>query len=813
MARRPEKMDKERLQAILRDEVRKATGAVGGELSQNRLNAMKYYNGDPFGDEDNGSKVISTDVRDTVESLMPEFVEIFAGGDKVVEFEPQGAEDEQAAVQATDYVNYIWRSDVDGFGIIHDLIKDALLQKTGYGKAWWDQKEIKKRSVLTGLTTMQLTELGNDPTVEIIEHTEGPPPPEVMMNPEVMAGIPDGLLHDVTIIRTDNAGKVNAVCIPPEEFLRSRGATSLDDCRFLCHRYKRTVSDLIEDGYDPEVVYELAGSGDDASWLQEQQARDTEDINWPDSGDSADPAMRELMFYEICVRVDYDGDGIAEWRNVCAAGSALEILHNEEIEDHIFFDMKAIRLSHSADGLSVYDLVADIQRIKSTIWRQLLNNMYNVNNARTAISAKVNLDDYLANRIGGAVRIDTDGREALGNHIHPLTTVPIIHHAMPLLEFADVVKEKRSGVTSYNQGLDADSLNKTATGIERILGQAQKRMLLMARVMAETGFKQIFRKILKLVVNHQEKSRVIRLRNEWVPMDPRSWNVDMDCTTNVGLGHGSKDQQVMFMQLLLKIQSEIVMLQGGPTGPLVNLETVHATLAKLTTAMGIKNTDAHFLPPPKEGGYQMPAPPPNPEMQKAELQAKSDEQKLMADKEKHQADLEAQKQTNAQQMQFEGAKADQEMELKRQEMALKFELEKVKLQLADKQADQKHQSEQAGFEASNKDAEFNRQMQMIEAQGDGTPENKILAVEEMRKKFGEERGIAEQGLEQGRMVAEQALQAVQQVAQQVAALAQQAQATQQQPAVERKVIEIVPGSIRRNARGDIVGAETVTRAA
>ena len=804
MARRPEKMDKDRLRSILRDEVRKATGAVGGELSTNRVKALQYYNGDPFGNEVDGrSKVVSTDVRDTVESLMPEFVEIFGGGDRVVEFEPVGKEDEEIAAQATDYVNHIWMRDIDGFGVTHDLIKDALLQKTGFAKIWWDEREVRKREVLTGLTILQLNELAADESVEIIEHSEEP-----AIDPMLAQMLPDGMIHEATIIRTDKFGKVNAVCIPPEEFLRSRGATGLDDARFLCHRYKRTVSDLIEEGYDRETVLALAG-GDDVDWLTEVQARDLDGTNWPEGDDSDDPAMREVLVYEIYIKVDYNGDGIAEWRNVCAGGTGLEILHNEEVDDHPFVTMTAIRLSHNFDGLSVYDLVADIQMIKSTIWRQLLDNMYQVNNARSAVSAKVNLDDYLANRVASVVRVDTDGREALGNHIHPIVTQPILQHGMPLLQFADEVKEKRSGSTAYNQGLDSDSLNKTATGIERILGQAQKRMLLMARVMAETGFKQIFRKILKLVISHQEKSRIIRLRNDWVPMDPRSWNADMDCTTNVGLGYGSKDQQVMFMRMLLEIQAQIVQFQGGIGGPLVDLDKVHATLEKLTTAMGIKNTDAHFNAPPKEG-YQLPEPKPDPEAQKAQAQMQMDQQKMQF-----------QAQTEQQRLLFDGAKADKELEQKEREATLKFELEKYKADLAHALSVQAHQSDmamrreqmQVDRQAREQDAGFSREMKLIESQYTDSPDDRISAVERLRERFAEEKGIATQGLEEARALAQEAVQAVntaaQQAVQQVAIIAQQAI----QPAIERKVVEIVPGSIRRNAAGDIIGAETVTRAA
>jgi len=650
-----EEMPERVLRSIVEEEIRSSVGFVGGDVSEERRRAMDYYLGDPFGNEqEDRSQVVSTDVQDTIESVMPEMMEIFAAGDKVVTFKPVGPEDVDTAQQATDYCNYIWQQDNPGFEITHDWVKDGLLQKNGMIKIYWEENVESKRETLERINSLALQELMNDPEVEIVEHEEYP-----VEDMAVLPYAPDGILHDLSLIRTRKNGKVTIDPVPPEEFLIARRAVSLDrEAPFTCHKTKKTASDLLRMGYDAETVNSIP-SHDDQDYNEERVSR-FDDDEWPELDDSLDPSMREIWLYECYLKVDFDGDGIAEMRQVTVAGPGYKVLENEPVDDHPFAFLTPIKMPHKFFGRSLADLTMDVQLIKSTIQRQLLDNMYLVNNARTAIGNKVDIDDFLVRRPGGAVRVDTDQAD-VGGHLVEMQTSPLSHHAFPLLEYFDTIRESRTGVTRLGQGLDPDALNSTARGMNMMLGRTQKRLLLIARTMAELGFRVAFRKILKLVVNRQDRARVIRLRNEWVEIDPRSWNAEMDVTISVGLGYGTKEDQTLMLERLLMKQMEIVQMQGGVQGPLVGLKEAYNTLEKWVNAMGIRDVASHFRDPPED--YQPPEPPPDPKMIEVQQKGQLEGQKLQLESQKLQ--LEGQKlQLEAQSAQAEQAQKDEELRLK-----------------------------------------------------------------------------------------------------------------------------------------------------
>jgi len=223
-----------------------------------------------------------------------------------------------------------------------------------------------------------------------------------------------------------------------------------------------------------------------------------------------------------------------------------------------------------------------------------------------------------------------------------LDTPLVAAQAFPMLEYIDGVREDRTGVTRYTQGLDADTLNKTATGINQIMTAAQQRVELIARVFAETGVKDLFRKILELVNRHQSAPRIIRLRNRWVPMDPREWNTQMDISISVGLGTGNKDQMLMHLRNLLDIQVQAIRMQGGVDGPLVRLENVYSTLAKLVENAGLKSADTYFTDPTQRPAAPPPppaTPPPDPALAAVQQQARIDAARLAFDRQRAAADL------------------------------------------------------------------------------------------------------------------------------------------------------------------------------
>lgn len=728
------------LRAMVRQEIGDAISHIGGEISTDRQRALEYYMGEPFGNErDDRSSVVMTEVQDAIESVMPDMIEIFTG-EQVVRFEPANEEDEEFAAQATDYVNFIWNTDNNGYSIIHDWIKDALIQRLGVIKIDWDSSEKTRKYSYTKLPWPELQRLQNEEGVTVLNHTlsdmdeerdqetaepddeddmqpgraptetqgfpprapmEAPPgmPPQGGMQqppgmPPMMPGVSamapvsaldSGMQYfDVEVERVTSYGRVDISPVPPEEFLIARRTVSLETAPFLCHRVRKTISDLIEEGFDPDELEDIP-SHDEAEFSEERNSRfEDEDYS---TNDSNDPQMREIWLYESYVRADVDGDGIAEWRLVRSAGSQYKLLSDPEtgdtsveVDDHPFVAITPIKMPHKLFGRSMADLVMDIQFIKSTVARQLLDNMYFANNGRNAVSKKVRLDDILTNRPGGAVRVNTDNADVAG-HISPVQSAPLGGHAFPMLEWLDGMRETRTGVTRYNQGTDGASLNKTATGISQILGRAQKRIAFIARTFAETGFRAAYKRTLHLVVAHQDRARTIRIRNKWVEMDPRSWNADMDVVIQVGLSAASKETQYAMAMGIIQMQERVVQFQGGVDGPLVTLNNIYHALDKATSSAGFKDTGAFFSDPedPKMiQAMQQKPPKPDPEMAKAQAELQMQQAKAQSDAQIAQQKAQSDAQLAQQKAQMDAMRSQSEMQMKQAEAQAEVELDRWK---------------------------------------------------------------------------------------------------------------------------------------
>ncbi len=632
MAETPaKKLDDDDVIAICQAEIAGSLGFLDGKLAETRLKSLRYYNAEPYGNEiDGSSQIVTTEVRDTVESIMPSLMKIFLSGDKVAQFDPTGPEDEQVADQATDYANYIFTKDNPGFMILETAFRDALIQKVGIVKLYWDAAEDIARETYRGLSEEELQQLLAPDEVEPVALSAYP---GTMLQRDPAAGeISPGpvTLHDVVVRRTRPTGRVRIVNVPPEEFLISRRAGGLEDAGFVGHRVKRTASELLEMGYERGLVDDLPDS-DAADFNPERIER----FRAEDEGDFAgrtalDPSAREIWVTECYIRMDCDGDGLAELRKITLAGDpASHLLDNEEIDSLPFRYWTPLPQPHKFHGLSIADLTMDLQLTQSTVLRQLLDNMYRVNNGRFAISDAVNVEDMMTVRPGGLVRMTKPGTPP-GGQIMPLETPGLGSYAYPLLEYLDGRQETRTGVTRYNQGLDANSLNKTASGINVITGYAQLRQELIARNAAEMLVAGIFKSILELICKHQAEPRIIQLRNQWVPMNPREWNDQMNVTVTVGLGTGNKDQQLAHLMTVLQIQQQAVGYQGGASGPLVTLPNIYNTVKRICENAGLKTADPYFTDPksaapagPGSGG----PPPPDPHAMAAQAKAQADRQR------------------------------------------------------------------------------------------------------------------------------------------------------------------------------------------
>ena len=660
MAKKKIKTSDPELRQILSGQIQNALGYLGGQLSQSRRKSIEYYLGDKLGTEIDGrSQVVSTDVADTVESILPNLLRVFTASDKVVRCEPVTGEDVPLAEQATAYLNHVFYKDNNGFQLLYNFFKDALIEKNGFLKIYYDENEKVEFETYKKLSSDQYDSLLDDTKDEIevveqeeMEDEEAKEQFEESLKAMEMQGLdvsaveePDFTLYNLKIKRIKKDGKIKIESIPPEEFLIDRSAKSIEDADFVAHKVLMTRSQIIEMGFDEEEVMELPASNLDI-YNNEEIVR-TRNIDEYPIDTPTDKSTEKVLIYESYVKYDYDGDGIAELRKIVSAGDdGYSILSNEPFDSAPFVTITPIPMPHRFYGRSISELVEDIQLMKSTVMRQLLDNMYLTNNNRVAImDGMVNMDDLLTTRPGGVVRTKQPPSQVM----QPLQAQPISEQAFPLLSYLDSVREVRTGISKQVQGLDPDTLNaKTATGVNALMTQTQMRSELIARIFAETGVKDLFRKIFELMVKYQDKERIIMLNNQYVPVKPTEWKDKFNISIVVGLGTGSKEQQILILNNILERQLQAFNLQGGKEMPMVTLKNIYNTLSKIIENAGLKNVESYFVNP--DIGKQLmqpPAPPPLTPIEKIEFtRIASEEKRKIADLELKYKELEQKRQAD-----------------------------------------------------------------------------------------------------------------------------------------------------------------------
>ena len=623
-------------------------------LADQRANALTYYERQPFGNEVEGeSQVVSSDVFDTVEGMLPHLLRTFTASDDVVEFEPNGREDEEQAKQQTEVANYVFYRQNNGFLISYEWFKDALIQNNGIVKYWWDTRQTIAKEEYRGLSDDQFEKLmkgEGGAEVELLEHelvadetaqeqreeevkqtiaammqeaAQKQIPPEIaeQKRMEIIAAseaAPIPPLHDVKVRITKQVEKVCIETVPPEEFgiATTQKCVSIQNATFCYHRTSKTISELREMGV-PEDVLERAGSA--AS--DDQQLNTTVEVmareRFIDQVVVTPPAPEEsqktILVTDCFYRVDLDGDGIAELRHIIKVGQAI---WTADECDHINFAcITPIIMPHTWVGMSAAELVMADQFTKSVIIRQMLNNLYLTNNPRKTVlssasgNLQANLDDLMNSRIGGIIR------EYQPNAVRNEETPFVAAAAFPMLEYIDRQKETRTSVTPYSQGTAADSLNKTARGIHLIQQAGQQRIDLIARIFAETGVKDLMRGITYMLAKYSTKAMTVRLRGKWVEVDPRDWKTQFDMRINVGLGTGNKDMQLQHLNAIEMAQIELI--KAG-RGYLVTDENIWTLYRKKAEALGFKDPDMFVTDP---ATVEKPPPQPNPDLVKIEAEA------------------------------------------------------------------------------------------------------------------------------------------------------------------------------------------------
>lgn len=739
-------MDDDKLKALLSQEISSALTYDDTELSQKRTRALEYYRGE-MNDTPamtGRSSVVSKDVADTIGWMLPGIIRVFMASDRMAIYEPERPGDEAFAKQATDYANYVFLKDNAGYRIMWDATHDSLLLGNGVVKHWWDDKEECEYSEHSGLTEEQIAILQQDQYAEVVAQKEGEP--QIIMVPGPTGQMIEMPIQtfDVKVKRVVTSGRLKVECIEPEDFLLDRDATQIEKARFCAHRRDTTRSDLIEMGFDKELVEGLPA--DRFSSIREEKLSRDENAR-VFTNNVGDESMLQVELFECYVKADIDGDGIAETIRAFYAGAAGtgELLDWEVWDDDVpFSDIPCEPIPHRWDARSIADDTNDIQRVKTVITRQFLDNTYWVNNPMNTAeeNSVINPETLRSPRFGATVYHKKGSLPPA-----PMIVPYIGDKALLALQHFDQVREMRTGVSRSTMALDPESLsNQTATAANNTKDAAYSQIELIARNQAELGWRRVFRQILKLIVKHQDRPRTIRLRDTWVEMDPRSWNSNMDVTINIGLGTGSRDRDMAMLNQILNVQIAMTdrLAQGGFAAQALEMvPKINMTATKLAESAGIKNPDQFYLDIKPEMLEQMKAqasqPKPDPAVMKIQADAQLKQQELQMRGQELQVSAEIDRQADErkagiEQVQAQADIATEERKLNGEMMLAqqKFEFEKelalmefgMKQRLAEQEmafkAEQHRQQMEAGvFKTMQSQEAHQQKMESSQAKGDG----------------------------------------------------------------------------------------------
>ena len=659
-------LEKEDIEAIAADAVSDAISFVESEIAEDRIKAQRYFDGDvDIGEEEGRSKVVATKVRDTVRAIKPSLMRVFLSHDKPVEYIPKGPEDVQAAEQATEFMHYTFQEH-NGYKVISDAFHDALIKKCGVVKVYWDDYEEQETFTFKDLNEMEYQVVVSDPGIEVLEETR-----RVEMTKDQQGVDVEQPQYDLVVARYEEMGKLCIESVPPEEFFVDRDAKNIDDAYAVVHRTEMRLGDLIGMGYDYEEIEDLTGlqNSDSFSEVEEFERRGYE---VSEADQYRDPSMKLVAVTEVYMRMDIQGTGVPTLQKITLGGASNKLLDVMAC-NHIPFAVFEIDPEpHTFYGRSIPDLIMDDQDAATAMMRGVLDNVALTNSPRLEIlDSAVNIDDLLNNEIGSIVRVKQGGA------IQPLAVPFVASQTLGALQYMDQEIENKTGVTKASTGLSPDALQSTTAAAVQATIQAQAGQIeVMARNLAEGGMRQLFSLMLKIMHENVEEEQMMRLQGaDYVPVDPRSWNVSMDIGVNVGLGTGREEQKLAALNQAFQTQ-QAIMQQLGPGNPMVTLTQIRNTIADMLALSGVRNSTRYFNPMNPQIEQQMmqqqaqqaqaqQGPPPDPQAQ-AFLQA--EQMKTQAKMQSDMAKLQTQNQREQFKLQLDAQKAAMADDLERDKM-------------------------------------------------------------------------------------------------------------------------------------------------
>tara|TARA_R110000764_G_scaffold35303_2_gene78918 strand:+ start:2181 stop:4304 length:2124 start_codon:yes stop_codon:yes gene_type:complete len=568
-----------------------------GEFSADNTKYLAAYLGNKTGEFSaipNQSSVVSTDIADVVEADMPSLARIFLGSGDVVTFQPntESKVEIQEAEEKTKYVNWIVRSQPESFNIIHNWLKDAEIQKNGVVKYFIEEQKEVEMVEYEGVDAEEVQ--------GIIESLKGSKVDKVKVEVseqeevEVMGATPnDAATFDIKFRVTTEKQKVCILNVPPELFLITRNARSLDDAELVGDRVRKTRGELLSEGFDRELIEQL-------STVDEEDNRNSnlDTIRNQDQGGSNydntinNWASQTVEISDLYVKVDFDGDGIAERRHIMLSGN--KVLINEYFNHVPYASLSAILMPHKAIGRSRAEITYPYQLQKTALQRGINDNIYMVNNPRNVVHPDVDLDDMLTVRTNGVIRLEEDTQILPGNAVFPLSIPYIGQQALQVIQYVDSTRAQATGSLLANQGLEADKLNQeTATRFNGVKDSSDAKIELIARNYGETGFRKLYEGIAWLVSRYQNTETEFRVLGKALTVNPKAWKYSHYVQSNVGLGAGDNEKSMETLQGLYGIQQSLI--QQGST--LADEKDVYNTLSRIVQGAGFPRVSEFFNDP------------------------------------------------------------------------------------------------------------------------------------------------------------------------------------------------------------------------
>lgn len=676
-------MDEDEIEAIVSQAVDDAINFIADEIADKRIRAQEYFDGEvAIGAEEGRSSVVATKCRDTVRAVKPSIQRVFMSSPRPVEFVPSGPEDVASMEQASLYAAAKFRQH-NGFQILRDVTHDALIKKAGFTKTYWAEYDSPKVYDFTDLDDAQYQAVVSAPGAEVMRESARPDEETIAalqqqvaqaqamaqqaaaagqpIDPSQLPQMPDPLpqLHDVRIMRRNPTGKLCIDTVPPEEFFIDRSARSDTDYYVIGHRTDMRVADVIALGVDEDKVIDLDVAGSPDMRDQEEEEYRRYPINRDEDESALDPAMKLVTITEAYMRIDADGTGVPILHKFLLGGSANRLLMYEPVDDHPLAGWHVDPEPHTYFGRSLVEIIEEDQDAATAILRGILDNVQMTNQPRAeAVEGQVNMDDLLNNEIGGVVRVRAPGM------LRDLTVPFVAGQTLPALQYVDQMVEVKTGVTRASMGLDPDAMQSTTrAAVNATVSAAAGQVEVMVANLAYTGMRRLFAQILRLMATHSTKAEMLRINGNYVPMDPRVWDTELDATVNVGLGTGREEQKTAALGQTLQMQMQAIQ-NFGPANPLAGIQQLRNTLADMLTLNGVTNVDRYYLP-------IQPAQPQQPQPgQEQPPQGDPAQAMVQAETIKAQAKLTS----DAQRMQLEYAKAQMQDDRERDRMLQDMEI-------------------------------------------------------------------------------------------------------------------------------------------